>query len=108
MGVAGDLVIGHGEQLERIFALQPPAVDRRLPAQQVEAIGDALRQRKPLVIRDADEPLALFDPVLRAGSGLLGGGMGGKAAAVARSEEHTSEIQSLMRSSYAVSYLQQK
>ena len=62
--VTRHVVIGDGQQLERIFALQPAAMDRRLPAEQIEMMGDLLRQRKALVIRDADEALALLDAVL--------------------------------------------
>src|SRR3546814_7329381 len=38
----------------------------------------------------------------------LGGGFATGDHAIARSEEHTSELQSLMRISYAVTYLQHK
>ncbi len=62
--VAGHDIVRHRQQFERIFALQPPAVQRRLPAQPIEMIGDPLGQRQALVIRDADEPLALFDAIV--------------------------------------------
>ena len=81
--IAGDVVVGDGQQLERIFAAQLAAVNRRLPAEQVEMIGDPLRQRQPLVIRDADEALALFYSIVRGhGIGRLPGGSGGDAPRV--------------------------
>src|SRR3546814_9178735 len=51
------------------------------------------------------------DQVDAAGEGIRGEGhadQGGVAAVAARSEEHTSELQSLMRISYAVFCLKQK
>ena len=81
--IAGNIVVGHGQQLERIFAAQLATVDRRLPAEQVEMIGDPLRQRQPLVIRDADEALALFYSIVRGhGIGRFPGGSGGDAPRV--------------------------
>ncbi len=52
-----------GEQLERIFALEPHRVERRVPGQAVEAVGQPLGQRQAAVVADADEALALLDAV---------------------------------------------
>ena len=81
--IAGNVVVGDGQQLERIFTAQLAAVDRRLPTEQIEMIGDPLGQRQPLVIRDADEALALFYSIVR-GHGIshLSGGSGGDAPRV--------------------------
>src|SRR3546814_4577719 len=52
--------------------------------------GDALRQQRPQAAQRRLEEL------------LLGGGTGGADGRENRSEEHTSELQSLMRISYSV------
>ena len=63
--IARDFVVGHGQQLERIFALEPHGVQRRAPGHAVEVIGQALGQRKAPVIRKANQAFAEFDAVLR-------------------------------------------
>src|SRR3546814_1139523 len=47
-------------------------------------------------------------PVSFAGTAQVGAGIGGFLGTIARSEEHTSELQSLMRISYAVFCLKKK
>src|SRR3546814_7213171 len=68
--------------------------------------GDVLRPgRQP----DPARPAKTLDPALPRRAVAAAGGPGGhRAAGPARSEEHTSELQSLMRISYAVFCLKKK
>src|SRR3546814_9209782 len=78
-----------------------PALRRGLPPprhrQHREAVGDRREQQHRGVERDQRQ----LEQLARAGAA-------GIAGAEHRSEEHTSELQSLMRSSYAVFCLKQK
>src|SRR3546814_7712070 len=76
---------------------QRPAVRRR-PAAVVGGVEDVARASRARCARDRIR----YRP---AGQDVRGGGMGGGAR---RSEEHTSELQSLMRISYAVFCLKKK
>src|SRR3546814_7692980 len=59
--------------------------------------------------RPAERVLAFFDPLFRGTTAVLElDHAPGRPAQVGRSEEHTSELQSLMRISYAVFCLKQK
>src|SRR3546814_6080565 len=77
--------------------------------------GAALAGLDELDLEDVPEPAVVLDDV--AGTNEIGvdlhgfsrfSGWAGRTAAANRSEEHTSELQSLMRISYAVFCLKQK
>src|SRR3546814_6541145 len=64
--------------------------------------GDAKDRRRPLVQR-LDQPVSRLEPLVDVLALLLAAGGAADAGVVfRRSEEHTSELQSLMRISYAV------
>src|SRR3546814_2144187 len=64
--------------------------------------------RRAVVLRRMDDLPAVHGTVLRAGFVPQLGALPGARIAVGRSEEHTSELQSLMRISYAVFCLKKK
>ena len=59
--VAGDRVLGHGDQLQRHPAAQPQGVQRRPPGEAVEPVVQPLEQREAAVVADPDQPLARLD-----------------------------------------------
>src|SRR3546814_3016214 len=69
---------------------------------------DLVRQREPLVADVAPGEIDRITPTHRFGGAETRGRNGGLVEAVLRSEEHTSELQSLMRISYAVFCLKKK
>src|SRR3546814_126918 len=122
-----------GPQLRRLFRLRPFEGDRRTPALQGRRFrpdrrrrcgGTHCRRPRFLVVAKADGRKArrLPDgegtaggagpPLLRRGREHLRppaeGGVAGGAGFVERSEEHTSELQSLMRNSYSVFWFKKK
>src|SRR3546814_2640548 len=103
---SSDLGIG-GDGQHRIGGrLEQQVIDQRLVVEGDR--GDLGRQRKDDVeVADREQVgLARFEPGARGGA--LAPGAVPVAAAVVRSEEHTSELQSLMRISYAVFCLKKK
>src|SRR3546814_1566709 len=85
-------------------------VDEKSPYERL--LGDAIRGDAGLFTSDAAVEAAwrVVDPVLRdhAAVETYEPGTWGPASAAAKSEEHTSELQSLMRISYAVFCLKKK
>src|SRR3546814_2952965 len=103
--------VGHPQQFDRVLALDRAAVEdahlgafiaqqrAQTLADEAVDLGDIGHRRRPA---GADGPDRLIgDDERRARAG-------GRDGAVKRSEEHTSELQSLMRSSYAVCCLKKK
>src|SRR3546814_6111139 len=91
-GELGRRVFGDGEALRRLERIIHPRVYRA----ERRFIARAVRDREAMVVRDV--PL-LFE---------TGGDRRCDVTVVVRSEEHTSELQSLMRISYAVFCLKKK
>src|SRR3546814_6762345 len=91
--------------LREISLLLGYEVTRHLALKQIEIETHVARTSAPVLARP--EPCLIT--ILRAGNGLLDGMLDLiPAASVGRSEEHTSELQSLMRNSYAVFRLKKK
>src|SRR3546814_9216455 len=92
----------HRERLRQRESIDPR--DRHVPRLQPRddprrEVAAAADEDQYVARRDASPVLAMFDPVLN---------LVGDRARQARSEEHTSELQSLMRNSYAVFCLKKK
>src|SRR3546814_10378055 len=97
------LIVDHGMGLQRLSALPEPGREGRRPG----GAGAAARHRRTDRARDGAAPPLGAEMARRAPRP---GDAGGTDAALTllRSEEHTSELQSLMRISYAVFCLQKK
>src|SRR3546814_9710406 len=106
--------VGHPQQFDRVLALDRAAVEdahlgafiaqqrAQTLADEAVDLGDIGHRRRPA---GADGPDRLIgDDERRARAG----GRDGAVKLAARSEEHTSELQSLMRNSYAVFCLKKK
>src|SRR3546814_3977329 len=112
LGPAGD-ALGHDAGRGGAAAV----VHRRVDVLTVDRQRDGLAQRQVLLATDQRVPVVEHEVVraeeqrverrLVVGLGLLDEG-GRDVGVVARSEEHTSELQSLMRISYAVFCLKKK
>src|SRR3546814_1781360 len=91
-----------------IFQGQPVAnLTNARTESQLKAILDQLLAQLPIE-SEASARAVEIAPLIEMGEGVLADGDGPRAASLFRSEEHTSEPQSLMRISYAVFCLKRK
>src|SRR3546814_6259444 len=98
------------EHIDDLLAIGRYLRRRDLQAEIGQGMGHLVQQPRPVAAVDLDHGMRVRRPVVdqHARRYLEDAGAGRQAAPLLRSEEHTSELQSLMRISYAVFCLTKK